>query len=86
MEVSSFIKCFVTTTLLSLLGAIAAIFGLYIMRGFVGYEGVSVFRAVLYCVVVGIPSLLLIIEIALKMKMEEAQPFRVLLNKLLHRA
>ncbi len=86
MKVVSFIKSLGVTTLLSLVGAICAFIGLYVLRSFIGDEGGSVFKAFAYCAVAGLPSLAIIIAIALKLNIEEAQPFRVLLNKVLRKA
>ncbi len=86
MKVSSFIKSLGVTTLLSLIGAFCAFVGLFVLRTFIGDEGGSVFKAFAYCAVAGLPSLAIIIAIALKLNIEEAQPFRILLNKLLRKA
>ncbi len=86
MKVASFIKSLGVTTLLSLVGAICAFIGLFVLRSFIGDEGGSVFKAFAYCAVAGLPSLAIIIAIALKLNIEEAQPFRILINKLLRKA
>ena len=86
MNVVSFIKSLGVTTLLSLVGAFCAFIGLFVLRSFIGDEGGSVFKAFAYCAVAGLPSLAIIIAIALKLNIEEAQPFRILINKLLRKA
>ncbi len=85
IKVMPFIKSLGTTTLFSLVGAACALAGLYVLRMFFGDEGGSVLKAFMYCAVAGLPSLVIIIAIALKLNIEEAQPFKMLVNKLLRR-
>ena len=86
IKVLSFIKSLGVTTLLSLIGAFCAFVGLFVLRSFIGDEGGSVLKAFIYCAVAGLPSLAIIIAIALKLNIEEAQPFRILINKLFRKA
>ncbi len=85
IKVMPFMKSLGTTTLFSLVGAVCALAGLYVLRMFFGDEGGSVLKAFTYCAVVGLPSLAIIIAIALKLNIEEAKPFKILVNKLLRR-